>query len=79
MIRINNVEFSDLSERDVILGGRLTHGISTHYGHLPGESLHKRGDNDISAINKDIKLNNILSSTIRDTKVSPFVHLDKKK
>ena len=65
MIRINNVEFSDggVSDRDVIVGARLTHGISTHYGHLPGESPRK---GEIQKINRDIKLNNVLSSTSRD-------------
>jgi hypothetical protein len=73
MIRVNNIELSEgVSDRDIIVGARLTHGISTHYGHLPNSGdINKTYE--ISNINQDVKLNNILSSTSRDLKVSPFV------
>lgn len=76
MIKVNHIEFSEgVSDRDIIVGARLTHGISTHYGQLnnSGNSGDFTKNYEISKINHDVKLNNILSTTTRDLKVSPFV------
>ncbi len=84
VVKVNNIEFSEAgSNEDIIAGARFTQGISTHYGILQSKGL-KIGINEEeniydshNSIDNMRNDSNILNSTSRDLKVSPFIHVNK--
>ena len=84
LIKVKSLDSSDISDRDFNAAPRLTMGISTHYGLLnsplnsPGyiqEEGNEGSSGCIDMENFNKEMPNILSSTSRDLKVSPFLQM----
>ena len=86
LIKVKSLDSSDISDREFNAAPRFTQGISTHYGLLNSpvnnaayiqEEGNEGGSSncmDYDTFNKE-SIPNILSSTSRDLKISPFAQI----